>query len=181
MELLLGWIGLKNALKIASYTKDQYPLLVFLSSDNSSITIRRILASDKTIQNDTCMLRILSNVQDSFYSPNNEVNETDKNWCISESHFAPILPQDAQFQKIANNLNIKMEKIIAIEKVENIKWSIQYLEKKKLVGKRITDNEKEKILFYGCPLSMAQDILRSGFDLDKHRIHGKFFKLLSFF
>jgi len=35
-------------------------------------------------------------------------------------------------------------------------------------------NLNEKELFYGCPLSMARNILQNGFDYDTDRIHGKF-------
>jgi hypothetical protein len=180
LELLFGWIGVKNASEIASYTysKDQYPLLVCLSSDNNKITIEHILQSK--ILDESNMLHILSNVRYQFYSPNNEDSEIDKNWYIPESHLTLISRQDAQLQNIANILNIEMEKIIAINNVDNIIWSIQYSKTKKMIDERITNNKNEQILFYGCPLSMAQDILRYGFNSDDHRIHGKFSKLSSF-
>jgi len=181
LKLLIENVCSEIASKIASYSysKDEYPLLVCLAFQDNQYTILSTIKSE--VQDKDMMYNLLCVARDDFDRPNNQdliiLENQNKNWHIPNSHLTSIPSGSDQFQAIVNNLNIRREKIIRISTIENLIWSIQYSCEKKRIDDRNGHSPNEKELFYGCPLSMAEAILRNGFDDGSNQIHGKFIRI----
>ncbi len=182
MKLLIETVGSKVASQIASYSysENQYPLLACLAWKNNQYTTMRIITSE--VSDEDVMFNLLRLARDDFddenYQDSIPVESQNENWYIPNSQLTSITSESDQFQIIANSLEIEKEKIIDISMIENIIWSVQYSCMKKQFDdvNRCSPNEKE--LFYGCPLSMARNILQNGFDNKTNQIHGKFYQNL---
>jgi hypothetical protein len=167
-------LGSEVASQIDSYShlEMQYPLLVCLSRTKSGYFILDPII-DNGVQEDM-MHSILRAIRDEFDKGINLNEGAVKRWCIPNSHYKSLPPDSDQFIRILRSLNIEERKITSIEKIENILWSVQYSSEKRRYGDRNGRSPNERELFYGCPSSMARDILRNGFHLDTNCIHGKF-------
>jgi hypothetical protein len=173
--LLIETLGSEVASQIDSYShlEMQYPLLVCLSRTNNRYFILDNII-DNSVQDEDTMYNILGAIRGEFNRKTNPNEGKIKEWYIPNSHYKSLPPGSDQFIRILRNLNIEEQKITRIEKIENILWSVQYSSEKRRYDDRNGRSPNERELFYGCPSSMARDILRNGFDLDTNCIHGKF-------
>lgn len=182
MKLLIETVGSKVASQIASYSysENQYPLLACLAWKNNQYTTMRIITSE--VSDEDVMFNLLRLARDDFddenYQDSIPVESQNENWYIPNSQLTSITSESDQFQIIANSLEIEKEKIIDISMIENIIWSVQYSCMKKQFDDVNQCSPNEKELFYGCPLSMARNILQNGFDNKTNQIHGKFYQNL---
>jgi hypothetical protein len=158
-------------------SENQYPLLVCLSRTNDRFNIVSII--DSKILEEDMMFSMLCVARDDFDKQNNQdsiINENqNEKWHVPNSHLKSISRQSDQFQKIVNDLNLEKEKIIDINMIENIIWSIQYSSEKRKIDDRNRYSQNEKELFYGCSLSTAQQILKEGFKDNSDGIYGRGF------
>ncbi len=140
----------------------------------------RIITSE--VSDEDVMFNLLRLARDDFddenYQDSIPVESQNENWYIPNSQLTSITSESDQFQIIANSLEIEKEKIIDISMIENIIWSVQYSCMKKQFDDVNQCSPNEKELFYGCPLSMARNILQNGFDNKTNQIHGKFYQNL---
>jgi hypothetical protein len=182
LKLLIETVGSKVASQIASYSysENQYPLLACLAWKNNQYTTMRIITSE--VSDEDVMFNLLRLARDDFddenYQDSIPVESQNENWYIPNSQLTSITSESDQFQIIANSLEIEKEKIIDISMIENIIWSVQYSCMKKQFDDVNQCSPNEKELFYGCPLSMARNILQNGFDNKTNQIHGKFYQNL---
>lgn len=176
MQLLISQVGSKIASEIAQYlhSEAEYPLLICLAFENNQYTI--VSSIDSKVQDEGMMFSMLSLMRDDFdkqNNPNSIINRSDDGtWYIPNSDLTTITSDSDQFRTISNNLNIEECKIVDIRMIENLIWSVQYSSMKKHMEDRTGYSPRERQLFYGCPLSMAENILRNGFNYDTYRIHG---------
>ena len=176
MKLLTETFGETIASQIVSPSRsvDQHPLLVSIAMRNGQYTILNLL--DSQIQELDDMRLALDVIRHHFDCPDTAPVKTPNNeWPMTTNPFFCISPQQSEFKRIANCLNLEKQKIILMQNVRNFSRSTQSStdEMARNDSEGSTSNEEE--LFYGCPPAIARDILQHGFNLDIHCIHGKLF------
>ena len=132
---------------------------------------------DNTVSDEGTMYSILCTARYDFDHPNTQdprlqLIPTEERH-MANSQLTPIDRQSEKFKGIASRLNIEKTNIFQMEQIENIMWSVQYSSEKSKINDRHGVFQNERELFYGCPSSMAREILRNGFDMNSNCIHGK--------
>ncbi|CAF4256164.1 unnamed protein product [Rotaria sp. Silwood2] len=162
-------VGEEVATVIDSSPIEVYPLLICLGFDQDQIKIESVIQG---IMSNSEIFALLIQAQDSFgvqygLPDTNDLNLTNisrENWSIPASTLIQVPKESDEFQRVAADFDGGASSIVRIDRIENAVWLMQYLKQKQIVDARFGYNDREKLLFHGCPYAAAEQILQQAFD-----------------